>query len=165
MYSRDWHDTANQLCFNFFKSTSNKCWRGKREPSYIAGGNANWYNHQREQYEDSLKTKNKTTICFSNPTPQHLSGENFNSERYMHYNVHYSTNYNSLQPRHGSKLNARQISHNITSMLVNPTCKKWRECILYTKLKYTDFEIKFMATKGETWDCEGLGLTYTHYCM
>ena len=28
------------------KSTNNKCWRwcGEREPSYIVGGNTNWYN-------------------------------------------------------------------------------------------------------------------------
>ena len=42
-------------------------------------------------------------------------------------------------------------------MLVNPTCKKkWHGRILYTKLKYTDLEIKFMVTKGETWDYEGV---------
>ena len=69
----------------------------KREPSYIVGGNANWHNHQREQYGDSLKTKIKTTICSRNPTPGHLSAENSNSERYMHYNVHYSTIYNSQE--------------------------------------------------------------------
>ena len=28
---------------------------GKREPSYSASGNANWYNHQGEQYRGSLK--------------------------------------------------------------------------------------------------------------
>ena len=27
----------------------------KREPSYTAGGNANWNSHYREQYGDSLK--------------------------------------------------------------------------------------------------------------
>ena len=27
----------------------------KREPSYMLGGNANWYNHYGEQYGDSLK--------------------------------------------------------------------------------------------------------------
>ena len=30
------------------------------------------------------------TIRSSNPTPRHLSGENHNSERYMHPNVHCS---------------------------------------------------------------------------
>ena len=39
------------------KSTNNKCCEGveKREPSYIVGRNANWYNHYREQYGDSLE--------------------------------------------------------------------------------------------------------------
>ena len=27
----------------------------RREPSYTAGGNVNWYNHYVEQYGDSLK--------------------------------------------------------------------------------------------------------------
>ena len=35
---------------------------GKREPSYTAGGTVTWYNHCGEQYEDSLQTKNRTTI-------------------------------------------------------------------------------------------------------
>ena len=34
----------------------------KREPSYIVGGNANGYNHYGEEYGDSFKTRNKTTI-------------------------------------------------------------------------------------------------------
>ena len=34
----------------------------KREPSYTAGGNVNWYNHYGEQYGGSLKTKNRATI-------------------------------------------------------------------------------------------------------
>ena len=34
----------------------------KREPSCTVGKNVNWYSHNGEQYGDSLKTKNKTTI-------------------------------------------------------------------------------------------------------
>ena len=34
----------------------------KREPSYIVGGNVNWYNHYGEQYEGSLINKNRATI-------------------------------------------------------------------------------------------------------
>ena len=39
------------------KSTNNKCWRGcdKKGISYTAGGNANQYNHYREQCGDSFK--------------------------------------------------------------------------------------------------------------
>ena len=34
----------------------------KREPSGTVDGNANWYSHYGEQYRDSLKPRNKTTI-------------------------------------------------------------------------------------------------------
>ena len=30
-----------------------------------------------------------------NPTPGHIAGENYNSKRYTHPNVHYSSIYNS----------------------------------------------------------------------
>ena len=40
----------------------------KREPSYIVGGNVNWYNHYREQYRGSLKNKNRATVWSSNTT-------------------------------------------------------------------------------------------------
>ena len=39
------------------------------------GGNVNWYSHYGEQYGSSLKTKNRVTIWFSNPTPEHISGK------------------------------------------------------------------------------------------
>ena len=35
------------------------------------------------------------TIWYKNPIPRHISGENHNSKRYMHPNVHCSTIYNS----------------------------------------------------------------------
>ena len=34
----------------------------KREPSYILGGDVNWYSHYGEEYGGSLKSKNKITI-------------------------------------------------------------------------------------------------------
>ena len=37
-----------------------------------------------DSMEFPLKTTNRTTICPSNPTPRHISGQNYNSERYMH---------------------------------------------------------------------------------
>ena len=39
------------------------------------GGNVNLYSHYGEQYGSSLKTKNRVTIWFSNPTPEHISGK------------------------------------------------------------------------------------------
>ena len=41
------------------------------------------------------KTKYRTTIWSSDPTPGHISRQNSNSERYMHPYVHSSTIYNS----------------------------------------------------------------------
>ena len=45
------------------KFTNNKWWRefGERKPSYIVGGNVNWYNHYRKQYRGSSENY-KTTI-------------------------------------------------------------------------------------------------------
>ena len=54
----------------------------KREPFYTVGGNVNWYSHYGEQYGSSSKTKNRTTILPSNPTPGHIPRENHNSKRY-----------------------------------------------------------------------------------
>ena len=41
------------------------------------------------------KTKNRTTIRSSNPTPGHISSENSNSKRYMYPNIHSSNIHNS----------------------------------------------------------------------
>ena len=45
--------------------------------------------------EVSQKTKNRATICPSNPTPGHISRENHNLKGYMYPSVHCSTVYNS----------------------------------------------------------------------
>ena len=42
-----------------------------------------------------LKEQKIVTIWSSSPTPRHISGQNSNSKRYMHPNVHCSTIYNS----------------------------------------------------------------------
>ena len=41
------------------------------------------------------KTKYRTTISSSNPTPGHISGQNFHSKRYLHLYVHCSIIHNS----------------------------------------------------------------------
>ena len=77
----------------------------KRERSCTIGGNVNWYSHYGRQYGDSLKkTRNKTTIWPSNPTPRHIPWGNQNWKRHMYPIVHCSTIYNyqnmeSIQPR------------------------------------------------------------------
>ena len=45
--------------------------------------------------ESPQKTKHRTTIGSSNPTPGHLSRENHNSQRHMYSDVHCSTLFNS----------------------------------------------------------------------
>ena len=58
------------------KFTNNKCWRGcgEKEPSYIVGGNVNWYSHYGEQYGGSLKKK-KTIIELPNDPTIPLLGK------------------------------------------------------------------------------------------
>ena len=71
----------------------------KRELSYTIGENVNWYNHYGEQCRGSIKkkknTKNKDTIWFSNPTPEHVSREKHDAKGYTHPNVHWSIISNS----------------------------------------------------------------------
>ena len=45
--------------------------------------------------EIPYKTKNRTTIWHSNPTPGHIHREKQNLKRYKHSNVHHNTIYNS----------------------------------------------------------------------
>ena len=67
----------------------------KREPSYTTGGNVNWCSHYGKQYGGSSKTKNRITVWTSNPTPGHISRQNYNLKRYMHHSIHSSTIHNS----------------------------------------------------------------------
>ena len=45
--------------------------------------------------EVPLKTKNRVAIWSSNPTPEDIPRQNYNSKRYMHPYVQSSTIYNS----------------------------------------------------------------------
>ena len=66
----------------------------KKEHSYTVGGSENCCSQYEEQYGGSIKTKHRATIWPSITTLGLTSGENANSERYMHPNVHCSTIYN-----------------------------------------------------------------------
>ena len=67
----------------------------KREHSCTVGGNVNWCSHYGRRYGDSLKkTRNKTTIWPSNPTPRHIPQGNQNWKRHMYHIIHCSTIYN-----------------------------------------------------------------------
>ena len=54
----------------------------RREPTYIVGGNVNWFSHYREEYVSSLK-KLKIELLYDpvTPTPGHVSREKTWSER------------------------------------------------------------------------------------
>ena len=67
----------------------------KREPLYTVGGNVTWCSHCGNSIEVPQKTKTRATIWSSNPTPGHISGQNYNSTRYMHPYVHGSIIHNS----------------------------------------------------------------------
>ena len=77
------------------KSASNKCWRGleKRGRSCTVGGNVNRCSHYGRWYGEPYKTRNKTTIWPSNPTPRHISWGTQNWKRHMYPFVHCSTIY------------------------------------------------------------------------
>ena len=53
----------------------------KRERSCTVGGTVDWCSHYGRQYGDALKTRNKTTIWPSNPTPKHLPWGNPEEEK------------------------------------------------------------------------------------
>ena len=67
----------------------------KRVLSYTVSRNVIGAAPMEFSMEIPQKTKNRTTIRPSNPTPGHIPRENHNSKRYMHPKVHYSTIYNS----------------------------------------------------------------------
>ena len=68
----------------------------RRGPSYTIVWNVNWYSHYGEQYGASLKkTKKRTIMWSSNPTPGHASVEKHDLRGFMHLSVHCSTVYNS----------------------------------------------------------------------
>ena len=82
-------------------ATNNKCWKASGEKGtflHYWWEFVNWYSHYERQYGDSLKTRNKTTIWPSNPTPKHPTPRlwgNQNWKRHMHPIFHCSTIYNS----------------------------------------------------------------------
>ena len=66
----------------------------EKKESYTVG-NVNWYSHCGQQYDSSLKTKNKATIWSCNPIPGYIFRENVNLKSYMHPSIHCSTVYNN----------------------------------------------------------------------
>ena len=70
---------------------------GKRDPSYTVHETVSWHSHYGERYRGFSK-KLKIELPYdqsSNPTPGHISGENYNSKSYLHPYVHSSTIHNS----------------------------------------------------------------------
>ena len=68
-----------------------------REPSYTAGGDANWCNHHGKQQGVSLKTKNRG-ILYDPEIPflgiYSPNMKTLNLKRCVHPTVHHSTAYN-----------------------------------------------------------------------
>ena len=79
------------------KSTKTKCLRGCGEKGTLL--HSQWECKLVQPLENNMEipqnTKNRITICSSNPTPAHLFRENHDLKRYMYPNVHGSTIYNS----------------------------------------------------------------------
>mgnify|MGYP007071327303 CR=1 FL=1 len=67
----------------------------EREPSYTVDENVSLSPTVEKSMEVPQKTKNTTTVWSSNRTPGHISGQNYNSKRYMHPYDHCSTIHNS----------------------------------------------------------------------
>ena len=96
-----WKHTQHSSLLEKWKSkpqwdiTSHQSERPSLKSSCTVGGNVNWYSHYGRWYGDSLKTRNKTTIWPSNPTPGCIPWGNQNWKRHMYPIVHCITIYNS----------------------------------------------------------------------
>ena len=69
--------------------------RRKRNPFALLVGKKIGAITMENSMEAPLKTKNRTAIWSSNPTPGHTSEETHGLKGYMHLSVHCSTVYNS----------------------------------------------------------------------
>ena len=71
-----------------------RMWRKGKPPALLVGMEIGTTDMENST-EVPQKTKHRTTMRFRNPTPGHISGQNYNSKRYMHLYVHSSTIHNS----------------------------------------------------------------------
>ena len=63
-------------------------------------------------------TKNRTAIWSSNPTPGHVSGQNYNLKRYIHPYVHCSTTYSQDMETTYTSMNGKgDVVHTYNGML------------------------------------------------
>ena len=68
----------------------------KRKPSWIVGGNVNWYDHYGKQYEGASKLKQKYyMIQQSHYWVYSQRNLNQNLEELSHYHIHHSITHNS----------------------------------------------------------------------
>ena len=72
------------------KSTNNKSWRRCGEKGTVLHfGNVGTI---KNSMKSPQKSKTRVAICSNNSTPGHISRQNYNSKRYMHFNVHSGSN-------------------------------------------------------------------------
>ena len=71
-----------------------RVWRKGNPPTLLAGMSVGASTVENSM-EFPQKTKNRIAISSSNYTPGHISGQNYNSKRYLHPYIHSSTIHNS----------------------------------------------------------------------
>ena len=69
--------------------------------------------------EDPQKTENRAPIWSTNPTPRHVSRQNWNSERYMLSSIHSSTIYISQDMEATEVSTDRQMDKEVQYIMQN----------------------------------------------
>ena len=88
------------------KTCYNECWWGSKEKGIVKTllvGMHIAHSHYGKQYGGSSESQKRTAIRSSNPTPGHMSRQNYNSKT--------QAPLCSQQPRHGNNLNFHQQKH------------------------------------------------------
>ena len=101
------------IASNIKKPTNNKCWWGCRVKRTLL--HCQWkcklvQPSWRAVWKYLKKTKTRTTIWSSNPTPGHIPRENYSLKLSMHSSVHCSNVYNSQDMETASMPTDRRVA-------------------------------------------------------